>query len=594
MNMKARSPLLKHGLAVAVIVVAAALRIWPLQALGLRAPWLTFYPAVMVAALYGGLYAGLLATLLSCVAIALCWPVLVDAPFLRDNGDLLGMFVFCVNCAMIAGIAEAMTRAQKQAKLALAKAEAANKAKSVFLANMSHELRTPLNAILGFSSLMRKEAGASLKQRATLDIINRSGEHLLTLINDVLDMARIEAGNIAMENAPFDLGEMVRETMDMMRDRAEEKGLELLLHPSSKFAGFICADAVKLRKVLINLIGNAVKFSPHGKITLRLDTRPADASQRLLLMIEVEDTGIGISAEDQAHVFDPFFQADNLIAQKGTGLGLTITRKDVELMDGRITVESTPGKGTTFRVKIPVGRVEESEISAVPKSRGLVIGLAPGQPEHRILIVEDQMENWLLLRQLLEDVGFTVRVAGSGAEGIDIFKSWRPHFIMMDIRMPVMDGLEATRRIRALEGGADVKIAAITASVFKEERDNVIAAGMDDFIGKPYRAKEIFACLTRHLGVRFLEEEVLAAPAPESVGALRPEAVAALPEALRRELTDILTGLDPDRIAEIIRRISEGSPALGNALSYHADRFNYTAILRALQAGGDTPITETT
>jgi signal transduction histidine kinase/DNA-binding NarL/FixJ family response regulator len=590
--MNVRNPLLKYVVAVAVIALAAALRVWPLQSLGSSLAWLTFYPAVMIAAINGGLAAGLLATALACLIAVFLGPVLVAQPFINNPADWLGVAVFVMTGTMISSVAEAMRRAQTRAKLAQEKAEAANKAKSVFLASMSHELRTPLNAILGFSNLMRNEAGTSGEQRKTLDIINRSGEHLLNLINDVLDMAKIEAGNSGVENVPFDLGETVRETIDLMRVRAEEKGLQLLLHQSSKFPRFIRADAAKLRQVLINLIGNAVKFTQQGKVTLHLNTKPADTPQRLLLFIEVEDTGIGISAEDQTRIFDPFVQANNLIFQKGTGLGLTITRKHLELMDGRISVESTPGRGSTFRVEIPVERAEESEMSTAKISRGRVIGLEPGQPEYRILIVEDQMENWLLLRRLMEDVGFQVRVAGNGAEGVDMFLTWRPHFIMMDLRMPIMDGLEATQRIRALDGGGDVKIVALTASVFKEERDNVIAAGMDDFISKPYRPEEIFACLTRHLGVRFLDGEVPASPASEPAKSLPPEVLATLPQELRKELTDVLISLDTARIAEIIRRVSELQPLLGRTLAYHADQFSYTAILHALQASKDISIKE--
>jgi signal transduction histidine kinase/DNA-binding response OmpR family regulator len=577
----------RYIVAVILTAVAAAMRIWPLQIMQSRVPWLTFYPAVMLAAIYGGFSAGLLVAVLACGTTIFLWPFLVTQPFIKDYADWLGLVFFILVCAMISGVAEMMRRSNVRAKLAQEQAEAANHAKSMFLANMSHELRTPLNAILGFSSLMRNEPGISGEQKKTLDIINRSGENLLNLINDVLDMAKVEAGSITVENTPFDLGEMVRDVIDLMRVRAEEKGLHLLLDQSSEFPRFVRGDMAKLRQVIINLVGNAIKFTPQGGVTLRLSARPTDMPKRMMLIIEVEDTGIGISAEDQSRIFDPFVQVNNLTYQKGTGLGLTITQKFVDKMGGRISVESTPGKGSIFRVETPVDHADEREISTARIDRGWVAALAPGQPEYRILIVEDQMENWMLLQRLLEGVGFRVRVAGNGAEGVGAFTSWRPHLILMDIRMPIMDGLEAAKRIRALEGGRDVKIVALTASVFKEERDNVMAAGMDDFIRKPYRPNEIFDCLTRHLGIRFVEEESSENATTEPVTALRPETFATLPTEIQKELTDALISLDVARINETIRKVSLLNPALGDALAHHADRFDYTRILEAVQGGTD-------
>jgi signal transduction histidine kinase len=253
---------------------------------------------------------------------------------------------------------------------------------------MSHELRTPLNAILGFSSMMRCDPQLTGAQVESLDIINRSGEHLLALINDVLEMAKIEAGRLQLEVAPFDLGTMTRDVTDMMRLRAEQKGLSLRLDQASEFPRVIRGDEARLRQILVNLIGNAVKFTHSGGVTLRLGVRH-DQHQHLL--IEIEDTGPGISPEDQERIFRPFVQLAEGAEQKGTGLGLAITRQFVDLMGGRIAVESTLGRGALFRVELPV---EQADFPAAqPLEQRDVVGLSPGQPAYRILIAEDQQEN---------------------------------------------------------------------------------------------------------------------------------------------------------------------------------------------------------
>jgi signal transduction histidine kinase len=266
----------RYLVAVLIIAIASGIRAAFFGGLGRGTAYLTYYPAVVLAALYGGLPSGLLATAVSAF-LSFFW---IHKGFMSPV-EWMAMGVFLISCSMISGIAEAMRRAEVRAKQAQEKAEAANLAKSKFLASMSHELRTPLNAILGFSRLMHDDAGFSEEQRKTLDIINRSGEHLLTLINDVLDMAKVEAGRLSVENTLLDLGGMVRDITDLLRVRAEEKGLQLLLDQSSDFPRFVRADGAKLRQVLINLVGNAVKFTEQGGVTLRLNARPADEPKRL-------------------------------------------------------------------------------------------------------------------------------------------------------------------------------------------------------------------------------------------------------------------------------------------------------------------------
>ena len=467
-----------------------------------------------------------------------------------------------------------------------AELEAANRAKSDFLANMSHELRTPLHAILGFSTLVRDAPGLSEQHRHDLDIVNRSGERLLDLIDDVLDVAKAESRTIAVENVPFDLRDVIQETLDIMRPRARAKNLDLALAVFSDFPRFARSDPGKLRQVLVNLIGNAVKYTERGCVYLRLDAKPMEDSRRLRLTFEVLDTGIGIAAEDQARIFAPFVQAGKTGSQNGTGLGLSITRQFVELMGGTIRVTSALGKGSAFRVDLPVQKAEESDLMAASPSPApaKITGLAPGQPKHRILIVEDNQENWLLLQRQLQEAGFSVRVAEDGAQGIEILRAWRPSLIWMDLHLPVLGGLEAARRIRELDFGREVKIVAISASAFAHQRDEVLAAGFNDFILKPCRRDEIFDCLARQLGVRYLYGEP--APAKEPASALCRKSLAALPEQLRRELMKAVISLDTEYIAALIGRVSELDGALGEALERLAGRFVYTEILNALEDDG--------
>jgi CheY-like chemotaxis protein len=328
-------------------------------------------------------------------------------------------------------------------------------------------------------------------------------------------------------------------------------------------------------------VGIAVKFPQQGGITVRLGVKLDTEPKRLL--IEVEDSGMGIKPEDQQAIFEPFIQLSQSEIQKGTGLGLTITRQFVELMGGNISLQSAPGRGSLFRVELPMQPVAEADISKPADEIGEVISLAPGQPEYRILIVEDQIENRVLLEKLLRDVGFKVMLAEDGEQAVKLFQSWQPHFIWMDRRMPVMDGLEATRRIRALPDGKEVKIVAVTASVFREERDELTKAGMNDFVRKPYRSKEIYQCMEKHLGLRYVYGNEPAAESKQ-VLELTPALLDGLTAALRNKLEEAVLSLDSDRVDAVIREIEQHDAALGKIIAYYAGNFDYPAILRALEA----------
>ncbi|MEJ2692140.1 MAG: ATP-binding protein, partial [Candidatus Thiodiazotropha sp.] len=467
-------------------------------------------------------------------------------------------------------------------------AEAANKAKSLFLANMSHELRTPLNAILGFSRIVRKDPLLPENERQNLDIINRSGAYLLSLINDVLEMAKIEAGSLLLNTAPFDLGGMVCDIADMMQMRAKEKGLQLLIDHSSRFPRFVVGDEARLRQVLINLIGNAIKYTEQGGVSVRLRTKQ---NERVQLLIEVEDTGPGIAPQDQPRVFEPFVQLGQHGVSQGTGLGLTITRQYVQMMGGNIDLESTPDKGSLFRVDLPLSEATEADVGQTKQTTpGEVVGVAPGQPQYRILIVEDQKDNQALLAHLLESVGVEIKIAENGKQGVELFRNWQPHLILMDRRMPVMGGEQATQRIRRLPGGREVKIVAVTASAFKEQRDEMLKAGMDDFVGKPYRPGEIYACLAKQLGMVFRYKGE--AESEQQTRSLTPEMLSVLPATLRTELRAAVESLDSGRIGFVLQQVAAHDQGLQQTLKQLTENFDYPAIVQALndaQGAESTP-----
>jgi signal transduction histidine kinase len=381
-------------------------------------------------------------------------------------------------------------------------AEAANKAKSVFLANMSRELRTPLIPILGLSTLMQRKPHLTASQREDLGIINSSGEQLLALVNEVMDMAKIEAGRLPLEIAPFDLVRVIEDVADTMRIQAQEKGLTLQLRQSASFPRFVKGDKARLRQILVHLAGNAIKFTEEGGVTIRLRTRPGE---RNYLIVEVEDTGPGIEPKDQARLFQPFEQLAEPGMQRGIGLGLAIARRLTELLGGSISVMSTPGEGSTFRVELPVEAVEEEAVNVPPAAPGTgeVCALAPGQPDYRILIAEDRRENGLLLTKIMTNLNLSTRMVKSGEQCLAMFQRWHPHLIWINRRLPLMDGAEVTRRIRELSGGDEVKIVGVTASTFEGEELELLDAGMDDFVCEPYRVDEIYSYLAKHLGLKY-------------------------------------------------------------------------------------------
>ena len=460
----------------------------------------------------------------------------------------------------------------------------ANRAKSVFLANMSHEIRTPMNAILGFSQLMLRDQDLTPRQSRFLGTINRSGEHLLALINDILEMSKIEAGRTTLNLSTFDLPVLLKDLEMMFRVRTEEKKLSFSVELIGDVPQYIVTDINKLRQVFINVLGNAVKFTEQGGIGVRVRADRQDAAGPFL-RVEIEDTGPGISPDDQDKLFRQFEQTKTgQQAGTGTGLGLAISREFVRLMGGAITVTSQVDKGSVFAIQLPLKEGEAQAVLAKDKPRQ-VLRLQPGQAQCRVLIADDIEDNRQLLAQLLAPVGFEVRLATNGEEAIQEFEQWRPHLILMDFRMPVMDGHEAIRRIRAMAAGKETKIIAVTASAMDENRQELIKIGADDFISKPFREVDLFQKIHTHVGVEYDYAEEPAPADPDETAADTTESLAGLPRDLVRLMREAIIRADLDDLLEQIQKVEDLHPRLARTLRPLAEQFEYQKLLDYFDRG---------
>jgi len=509
-------------------------------------------------------------------------------------------------------------------------AEAANQAKSLFLTSMSHELRTPLHGILGFAQLLELDPKLSDEQRNQVQIIINSGEHLLTLINNVLEMSKIDAGAMSVDRTSFQLVNFINDIEEMFRQRIEQKGVSFIVDVAPSLPLVIQTDAIKLRQVIINLIGNALKFTHQGSIQLFV-TGDRSSDLGLMLHFSVQDTGVGIEPEALPTLFNLFTQAKaGYKSLQGTGIGLAICRRYVRLLNGEISVNSVLGEGTQFCIAVPV-TVGNANFQ-LPQARPIIDQLAREQPQWRILVVEDHEDNLRLVVNLLSRAGFEVNTATDGAAAIASWKAWQPHLILMDMHMPGLDGYEATRQIRqyscrylppdiasALTSPSeknsditeiktadsvlkiddstdcehsDLKIIALTASAYAEQRQHMIDAGCDEVIYKPFHHQDIYEAIARHLPVKYeykedrqqnLSTDTQQILFDDPLHSLAPSAFMVMPLFWRSQLREASVVLSFETCMALIRQIPTEHHEFAEALKKLVDNFRFDQITHLIE-----------
>ncbi len=477
--------------------------------------------------------------------------------------------------------------ARQQAEASRIKADAANRAKSSFLANMSHEIRTPMNAILGFGQLLLRDPELNSTQLESVEVIHRSGEYLLKLIDEVLEISKIEAERLTLNPATFDLTAALNDLNEMFRLRANTKGIALDLRIDDDVPRYAIGDSVKLAQILINLVGNAVKFVETGRIEIRVRSTGDSPSNRRLV-VEVEDTGPGIAPAELNTLFDAFVQTETGRQQsEGTGLGLAISQAYAELMGGSISVESQIGKGSTFRLNV---ELEEGDASALVRaSERRVTGIKSAEHEIRILIADDRATNRLLLARMLQPIGFVIREVNNGRQALEAHREWQPDLILMDVRMPEMNGIEATKEVRKID--TNTPIIAISASVLGEEEAEMMSAGVTTFIRKPVREQELLDTLGKalhleydYIGIapRTRRSKVNVAQTTSPTSGEPKAYLSNLPTKLVQDLKEALLRADADVMRSIIDEVATHDGEAAVVLRGLVDEYQFDALEKLL------------
>ncbi|MEI7727958.1 MAG: PAS domain S-box protein [Verrucomicrobiota bacterium] len=510
---------------------------------------------------------------------SLYWETIAIAPVVDEAG----------RTTHFVGVKEdSSQRKQMENELRWAKetADSANRAKSTFLANMSHEIRTPMNAILGFTQLLMRDAELSGLQRQQLTTITRSGEHLMDIISDILEMARIESVRLILHPSNFDLHLLLDDLEHLFHQRSSAKHLHFNVELQIDVPRCVQTDETKLRQVLINLLGNAMKFTAQGGTVILRVSFQADADGSEYLHAEVEDTGAGIAPEDIPHVFEPFFQTNTgRQTTGGTGLGLPISREFIRLMGGDIHVISRVGMGSMFSFKVRVTRAEETAVPNPTTPTRRVLRLLPELPACRVLVVDDQQENLDLLVQMLAPTGFEVRTERHGADALAQCQAWLPHVVLLDSCMPEMDGFEVLRQIR-LAHGRTVKIIELSADLLLEQQRRAVAEGADVFMGKPFKEADLLETIKQLTSVDYIygdspPTQITASP-PPLAGLPLAEAIGGLPPALLVQLRDATDCLDHDATLALVEQVTIQDATLGRQLHQLTKQFDYGTLQKML------------
>ena len=465
-------------------------------------------------------------------------------------------------------------------------AEESNRLKGAFVANVSHEIRTPMNAILGFTEMMLREPGLPQRHRQYLQTIVKSGEHLLELINDVLEISKIESGRLNLQETDFSLQQLLEDLQAMFLPKATSKGLKLTIARAKETPDAVIADRQKLSQILINLIDNAIKFTEQGEVSVRFQSCHETAGRGdIRLRVEVRDEGPGISEKEQAGLFQLFSQTSLGAARGGTGLGLAISRNFARLMGGDITVRSRPGAGSVFFLDVPA-RTGQSDYREIADG-GKILRLETDQKKYRILVVDDEPMNREVMAGILSQAGFEFKPAGDGMAALQLFEEWLPDLVLMDIRMSGIDGYEATRSLRTLAMGVNVPIIGVSASVFEQDRQQAIEAGMDDFISKPFKAQELLLRIGVLLNARYLYEpdsgsDSVVGKGRSAKADLISSALAKIPSELLQSLRESAENADYFQLMALIEQVRDYSSPMAEELRNLVQSYNYDACIDLL------------